>query len=158
MATSEKKIQITTTSPEETHSLGSHIGRALTPGTVIFLSGDLGCGKTAFVQGLARGLDVPETYYVTSPTFSIVNEYPGRVTLFHLDIYRLMDLSDLDDIGFDDIVSGEGVVAIEWAEKFPLDFLVPDIAIHIENSGGSKREFSIIIYGQSNPDLLKIFV
>ncbi len=80
MKTIEKK-NITTHSPEETHDLGKRLGSALEPGAVLFLTGELGSGKTAFVQGLARGLSVPETYYVTSPTYTIINEYPGRLAL-----------------------------------------------------------------------------
>lgn len=107
----------TSHSPEETIRFGAQLGRQLFPGAIIALSGDLGSGKTCLVQGIARGLEVPEGLYVTSPTYTLVNEYHGRLTLFHIDVYRLEGSSDLEDIGFDDILAAGGVTVIEWAEK-----------------------------------------
>ena len=81
------------------------------------LSGELGTGKTCLVQGIARGLGIPEEYRITSPTFTIINEYPGRLILYHLDVYRLSGVRDLDEIGYDDCFNDKGVVVVEWAEK-----------------------------------------
>jgi tRNA threonylcarbamoyladenosine biosynthesis protein TsaE len=89
-------------SPEETIRFGVQLGRQLFPGALIALSGELGSGKTCLVQGIARGLDVPEGLYVTSPTYTLINEYHGRLTLFHIDVYRLEGVPDLEDIGFSD--------------------------------------------------------
>ena len=89
----------TTHSPEETFDLGRKIGSLIDDPIVLALSGDLGSGKTVFVQGLARGLEVQPEYYITSPTFTLVNEYPGRLRLFHIDLYRLDHFGDLEDIG-----------------------------------------------------------
>ena len=105
-----------TNSPEETEALGEMLAGRLEPGTVIAFTGDLGAGKTAFVRGLARGLGIGER--VTSPTFTIVNEYEGgRLPLFHFDMYRLDSADELFDIGWEDYLARGGVCAVEWSEK-----------------------------------------
>ena len=104
-----------TNSPEETEALGEMLAGRLEPGTVIAFTGDLGAGKTAFVRGLARGLGIAER--VTSPTFTIVNEYEGgRLPLFHFDMYRLGSADELFDIGWEDYLARGGVCAVEWSE------------------------------------------
>ena len=101
---------------EETEALGSALAQTLMPGAVIAFTGDLGAGKTAFTRGLARGLGVPER--VTSPTFTIVNEYEGgRLPLFHFDMYRLGCADELFDIGWEDYLARGGVCAVEWSEN-----------------------------------------
>ena len=103
-------------SPAETEALGAEFGRAATPGLVVALNGDLGAGKTQFVRGLARGLDI--TTRVHSPTFTLVNEYGGgRLKLFHLDLYRLETPEQILSAGVEDYLSPEGVAVIEWAER-----------------------------------------
>ena len=105
-----------TNSPEETEALGRRLGEKLSPGAVVAFSGDLGAGKTAFTRGLARGLGI--TGRVTSPTFTIVNEYEGgRLPLFHFDLYRLTSPDELFDIGWEDYLSRGGVCAVEWSEN-----------------------------------------
>ena len=105
-----------TNSPEETEALGARLARALEPGAVVAFTGDLGAGKTAFVRGLARGLGIPDR--VTSPTFTIVNEYEGgRLPLFHFDLYRLGCADELFDIGWEDYLARGGVCAVEWSER-----------------------------------------
>ena len=100
---------------EETEQLGETLGRRLGAGAVVAYQGGLGMGKTAFTRGLARGLGC--TCRVTSPTFTIVNEYPGRIPLFHFDVYRLTDCDALYDIGWDDYLDRGGVCAVEWSEN-----------------------------------------
>ena len=102
-------------SPEETEQLGEQLGRTLRPGSVVAYRGDLGMGKTAFTRGLARGLGC--TCRVTSPTFTIVNEYSGALPLFHFDMYRLPDADALFDIGWEDYLDRGGVCAVEWSEN-----------------------------------------
>ena len=102
-------------SDRETEALGEELARRLQPGDVVALYGDLGAGKTAFVRGLARGLEVTEP--VSSPTFTIVNEYPGRLSLFHFDMYRLSGPEELFDIGWEDYLERGGVCATEWSEN-----------------------------------------
>jgi tRNA threonylcarbamoyladenosine biosynthesis protein TsaE len=84
---------------------------------VLALTGDLGSGKTVFVRGLARGLAVPPAFYITSPTYTLINEYPGRLPLYHVDLYRLSDPQDAEFIGLFDLMAGGGVTAIEWADR-----------------------------------------
>jgi len=141
------EIDVTTHSPEETRDLGEIIGRTAIGGTVIALSGELGSGKTAFVQGLARGLDVPEAYYITSPTFTLINEYPGRHTLYHIDVYRIEHPDGLEDIGFHDILFGDGVIAIEWADRLAGAAIPDPVRIHLEILGENSRRISFVAYG-----------
>jgi tRNA threonylcarbamoyladenosine biosynthesis protein TsaE len=119
-------------SEQETEEIGERLGRTLRPGAVLAYRGDLGMGKTAFTRGLARGLGCPGR--VTSPTFTIVNEYEGRIPLFHFDMYRLPDADALFDIGWEDYLGRGGVCAVEWSERveeaLPEDALLVTIARH----------------------------
>lgn len=99
----------------ETERLGAALGEKLQPGTVVAYYGDLGAGKTAFTRGLARGLGIEDR--VTSPTYNIVNEYTGRIPLFHFDMYRLESSEELFDIGWEDYLVRGGVIAVEWSER-----------------------------------------
>ena len=129
-----------TTSEEETSAVGARLGASLQPGAVVLLYGDLGAGKTAFVRGLAEGVGAPADE-VSSPTFTIVQEYPGRLTLYHVDLYRLEE-REVDDLGLEELVLGEGVVAIEWAERWrgrPDDV----IEVRIEDAGEDRRRISV---------------
>lgn len=109
-------MEFITNSPEETEKIGAAVGRIIPAGTVLAYRGDLGAGKTAFTRGLARGLGFTEA--VTSPTYTIVNEYlGGRLPLFHFDMYRLSSADDLFDIGWEDYLSRGGVCAVEWSEQ-----------------------------------------
>ena len=108
-------MEFLTNSPEETEKLGEKLAKQLKPGTVLAYRGDLGAGKTAFTRGLARGLGITDR--VTSPTFTIVNEYEGgRLPLFHFDMYRLSSSDELYDIGWEDYLARGGVCAVEWSE------------------------------------------
>lgn len=125
-----------TTSPEATKQLASTLARYLRPGDVIVLSGDLGAGKTQFVQGVAAGLGVSAA--VTSPTFNILLSYPeGALPLYHFDLYRLEDSNELEDTGFYETVDGDGATFIEWGEKFPeaLPYGYLDISISVDADG-----------------------
>jgi tRNA threonylcarbamoyladenosine biosynthesis protein TsaE len=114
-----------TRSPEETQALGERLGQILQAGDVISLVGELGAGKTCLVQGLARGLGVPPGERVASPTFTIVNEHFGRLKLYHVDLYRLEERRELEEIGLVDYLEGGGVAVVEWFDRFP-DFRPPD--------------------------------
>ncbi|MGI6031526.1 MAG: tRNA (adenosine(37)-N6)-threonylcarbamoyltransferase complex ATPase subunit type 1 TsaE [Eubacteriales bacterium] len=108
-------MEYITHSEEETQEVGRQLGQRLQPNDVIAYFGDLGAGKTAFTKGVAQGLDIQE--YVTSPTFSIVSEYEGRLPLYHFDVYRIQDGDALYDIGYYDYLENGGVCAIEWSEN-----------------------------------------
>ena len=134
-------MEFLTNSPEETERVGAALGKILNPGTVIAYEGDLGAGKTAFTRGLARGLGCTET--VTSPTYTIVNEYlGGRLPLFHFDMYRLHSADDLWDIGWEDYLDRGGICAVEWSENVA-DALEDPIVITIEKLGGDSRRITI---------------
>jgi len=134
-------MQYITNSPAETESLGAALGKIITPGAVIAYRGDLGAGKTAFTRGLARGLGC--TDIVTSPTYTIVNEYlGGRIPLFHFDMYRLRSSDDLFDIGWDDYLDRGGVCAVEWSENVD-DAMEDAICITIEKLGEDSRRITL---------------
>ena len=139
--------QFITRSPEETEALGARLAGALEPGAVVAFTGDLGAGKTAFVRGLARGLGIRDR--VTSPTFTIVNEYEGgRLPLFHFDMYRLGSADELFDIGWEDYLCRGGVCAVEWSENIA-DALEED-AVRVDiRRGASDQERVITIAGVS---------
>ena len=130
-----------TTSPEETEALGAALGRIIPAGTVLAYRGDLGAGKTAFTRGLARGLGCRET--VTSPTYTIVNEYlGGRMPLFHFDMYRLSSADDLFDIGWEDYLDRGGVCAVEWSENIA-EAMAGAVTVAIEKLGENTRRITI---------------
>jgi tRNA threonylcarbamoyladenosine biosynthesis protein TsaE len=109
---------LTAATAAETQAIAERLGRLLAPGDVLALVGPLGAGKTTFVQGLARGLDVPPDRHVASPTFALVNEHPGRVPLVHADLYRIEDARELAELGLTDAFD-RAAVAIEWLDRFP---------------------------------------
>ena len=103
--------------PEKTRLFGKKLGENLQAGDVVALIGEIGAGKTCLTQGIARGLGIPEGLRITSPTFTLINEYHGRVILYHMDMYRLATVKDLEDTGYEACFHDKGVVVIEWAEK-----------------------------------------
>ena len=130
-------MQYITNSPAETEAVGAALGAIIPAGTVLAYRGDLGAGKTAFTRGLARGLGYTEP--VTSPTYTIVNEYlGGRLPLFHFDMYRLRSSDDLWDIGWEDYLDRNGVCAVEWSENVE-DALEGAISVTIEKTGEESR-------------------
>jgi len=134
-------MTILTSNEEETINEGKKLGATLSPGSVVALYGDLGTGKTAFTRGLAAGLGI--TNNVSSPTFTIVNEYQGDIPLFHFDMYRLENENELFDIGWDDYLERSGVCAVEWSEKVPGAFPPDTIIVTLENLGGTQRRLEI---------------
>ena len=128
-------------SPRQTELIGEALGKILRPGAVIAYEGDLGAGKTAFTRGLARGLGATEQ--VTSPTYTIVNEYlSGRMPLFHFDMYRLASSDDLWDIGWEDYLERGGVCAVEWSENVA-DAMENAITVCIQKTGEESRKITI---------------
>jgi len=150
-----RQFLITTRTPGETQNIGKTIGKWIEHPLVIGLTGDLGSGKTAFVQGLAEGLEVPDEYYITSPTFTLINEYPGRLSLFHIDLYRLDGISDLEDIGLDELLYDQAVIAIEWAEKMSDDLPAEHLTMRFEITDDDYRSIALIAYGQNLVNLIR---
>jgi tRNA threonylcarbamoyladenosine biosynthesis protein TsaE len=130
-----------TNSPAETEMIGQKLAQHLKPGSVIAYTGDLGAGKTAFTRGLARGLGCGDI--ITSPTYTIVNEYlSGRIPLFHFDMYRLRSSDDLWDIGWEDYLDRGGICAVEWSENV-MDVMENAIFVRIEKTGDESRRITI---------------
>ena len=139
----------------QTIALGRTLGRKLTHSLVIMLYGDLGSGKTAFTQGLARGLEVPETFAVTSPTYTLINEYPGRLPLYHVDLYRLPAPVDPDEIGLLELFEKNGIVAVEWGQRLhTIDRPARRLDLFFTVTGDNDRSIHIIECGLDSPDLL----
>lgn len=137
-------MEIISSSPEETQKIGKAIGKLLTAGDVICLYGDLGSGKTCLAQGIIKGLDVAEDKYLRSPTFTLINQYKGRIPVCHLDLYRLDNINEVEDIGIEEHIGGDEVVIVEWAER--MERLLPEkrIDIHISSVDNKTRRFIIL--------------
>jgi tRNA threonylcarbamoyladenosine biosynthesis protein TsaE len=134
-------MEFLTNSPGETEAIGAALAKVLTPGTILAYRGDLGAGKTAFTRGIARGLGCRDL--VTSPTYTIVNEYlGGRLPLFHFDMYRLGSSDDLWDIGWEDYLDRGGICAVEWSENVD-DAMENAVYITIEKTGEESRRITI---------------
>ncbi len=149
-----REIVIRTGSPGESLNLGRLVGSLLNEPFAMGLTGDLGSGKTLFVKGLAQGLDVPEDFAVTSPTYTFINEYPGRLRLFHVDLYRISRPEELEDIGLYDSAAAEGVVAVEWAERLPEKALELDMTAFIETEKENSRTFRLVFHGPGFDNLV----
>ena len=132
---------IASQSPEETEAAGERLGRTLGPSDVVGLIGELGAGKTCFVQGLTRGLGV--TVHATSPTFVLVNEYRGRLPVHHVDAYRTTTVTELADLGLEEMIDGDGVTVIEWAEKARPLLPARTIYVRIDGVGDEPRTITI---------------
>lgn len=150
--------ELTTDSESETRKLGYALGAMLMPGDVVSLTGDLGAGKTRFVQGVARGLGIDEP--VTSPTFPIIKIYEGRLPLYHFDVFRLKTIAELEAIGYEEYFFGNGATIIEWGDKFrealPTDHL--RLEIHRDLNDSERRFFIVEAYGGRSRELAKAVV
>ena len=132
--------RIVTKGPDETHRVARDLMQRLGPGSVLALHGELGAGKTCFVQGLARALGIHRP--VTSPTFTLINEYNGRHRLYHIDLYRVSDSEEALRLGLDEYMHGDGITAIEWAER--VAGLLPEHTLHVRLQPGKTPEERII--------------
>lgn len=148
-------LELVTHSPEETRLLAEKLAAWLTPGDIIALNGELGSGKTEFVHGLAKGLAVPAEVPVASPSFTLAHEYPGRVLLVHLDLYRLEDLPAEMLPDLEEYLSGSGVVAVEWARRLapllPRDYLEVRLAILSDTD----RQLTFVGHGRRGRELVE---
>ena len=139
----DKIQQILSKSVDQTIQLGRSLGRELKGGEVIAMVGTLGTGKTHLIKGIALGLEVTDTEQVTSPTFTLINEYQGRLPMYHIDAYRLENDRQLESLGFDEICAGSNVVVVEWADRVcPLINEYRPIRINIKHQGENERMIS----------------
>ncbi len=133
-------------SPQQTESIGFELGQKAKAGDIYCLSGDLGVGKTVFTRGFAKGIGVEEEY-ITSPTFTIINEYDGRLKLYHFDVYRIGSIEEMDDTGYEEYFFGDGVCLIEWAELIE-EIIPPDaVWINIEKDLDKGFDYRRITFG-----------
>ncbi len=132
-----------TRSAKETIRLGKKFARGLRKGDVVALCGDLGSGKTTFTKGIGKGLGVKDALHINSPTFVLIKEYEGRLLLYHLDLYRLDDLKDIEDIAVEEYMYGDGVTIIEWAEKAKKILPKKHIVVKFKIKGAEEREIKI---------------
>jgi tRNA threonylcarbamoyladenosine biosynthesis protein TsaE len=151
----EEHIQITSHSVAETRKLGQIIGTQIDCPIRIALTGDLGSGKTAFVQGLAKGLDVSAQYYITSPTFTLINEYPGRHPLFHVDLYRIEHFNEPGEIELQEVLEQDAVIAVEWAEKLSPGMLSDHLKLRFRILSDEIRQIDIFACGQEAGNLIR---
>ena len=151
----QTELHLITHCADETHAVGKTVGEWIETKTVIALTGDLGAGKTVWVQGLARGLGVSEEYYVTSPTYALIHEYPGRVPLFHIDLYRIENDLDMEEIGLSEILCGHGVVAVEWAERLGRHLPAERLDVRLAIRKEAAREITLSASGQAAVNLVK---
>lgn len=146
---------VLTTDQDQTRDIGKRLGKEITKGCKIALKGGLGAGKTTFVQGFAKGLGVDEQYYITSPTFNIINQYPaGGLTLCHIDLYRLESVEELEYTGFEDLTTPEHILVIEWPEILEEINFQFDIKIKFDFDENYNRELSFLVSGQQASNLV----
>ncbi len=141
---------------DATENFGKKLGELANPGDIITLTGDLGAGKTTLTQCIGKGLHVPDSCYITSPTFSLMHEYPGRIPMYHFDLYRLSE-EEIADLGFEDYFYGSGLSVIEWSER--LGSMMPGNRLHIELHywGDRGRKANITEYGQQQIKINSLF-
>lgn len=145
-------VKIYLENEEQTRDIGYKLGNLLTPKSVVCLIGDLGAGKTTMTQSLAQALKVDD--YITSPTFTIVNEYEGKMPLYHFDVYRIGSSDEMYDIGFDEYINGDGVCIIEWANL--IEDILPDEYLYIEmNYKEIGREMILTPKGEKYEEIVK---
>ncbi|NTW68165.1 MAG: tRNA (adenosine(37)-N6)-threonylcarbamoyltransferase complex ATPase subunit type 1 TsaE [Nitrospirae bacterium] len=147
-------FSVITSSPEQTWRTGEILGAMLGSGDTICLYGDLGAGKTNLAYGIARGLDVQDQY-ITSPTFSFVNEYKGRIPLYHIDLYRLNDTSELENIGFEEYIESDGVTVIEWADKAEDELPAECLSVYLSTIDEHSREIGFLAAGERYDRLIE---
>ena len=148
--------EILSRAAEQTYQFGIALGKELQAGDLVALSGDLGAGKTCCVQGIASGLEVSDRGMVTSPTFTLIQEYQGRVPIYHFDVYRLSSEDDLYDLGYEEYFYGDGVTLIEWAERIPAFLPAEYAAIHLRIEPSQTRRIRFQAHGTRYEQLVRM--
>lgn len=148
-------IEFLSAAPEETFEYGRRLGQLLQASDVVALRGDLGAGKTCFVQGVSIGAGVRERSQITSPTFTLIQEYCGRLPIYHFDVYRLNREEDLYELGFEEYFYGEGITLIEWAERIPSCLPDEHLAIYLHIAPDLTRRIRLTAVGNRYNDVLQ---
>ena len=142
-----KSFRVLSRSYTQTQAWGRRVGRLLGGREIIGLTGELGSGKTCFVRGLARGLEVGKEAWVRSPTFSLINEYDGRLPLYHIDLYRLADVDEIEELNLREVLFSDGVSVIEWVERLPLAEIDEHLQIVFSYGSGAQRQLDFMAFG-----------
>lgn len=138
-------LKVISKSAEQTNKIGEYLGKTLQQGDIICLTGDLGAGKTAFTKGIGAGLDIQE--FITSPTYTIINEYNGRIPLFHFDVYRLEGVEEMYELGYEEYFFGDGAVVVEWADI--VQDIIPQERLWVTILRGKEEDSREIIFDAS---------
>jgi tRNA threonylcarbamoyladenosine biosynthesis protein TsaE len=142
-------------SAAQTRSWGKKLGRLVTSGEIIGLIGELGSGKTCFVRGVAEGLDVGEEAWIRSPTFTLINEYHGRLPIYHIDLYRLGNQRDMEELGLREYFFSDGVCLIEWFDHLPAGEVEEYLNIEFEHGKGNKRKLTFAAHGARYEEIVE---
>ena len=146
---------VVTTSPRQSQNLGRNLGRLVQGGEIIGLIGELGAGKTCFVRGFAQGIEVDPKAWVRSPTFTLINEYSGRLPVYHIDLYRVGKQEELDSLNLREYLYGDGVSLIEWFEFMPSHEVDEYLELRISHGGDNRRELTFIAHGERYERLIE---
>ena len=146
---------IVTTSPRQSQNLGRNLGKLVQGGEIIGLVGEFGAGKTCFVRGFAQGIEVAADAWVRSPTFTLINEYSGRLPVYHIDLYRVGKQAELDGLNLREYLYGDGVSLIEWFEFLPVHEVDEYLELRIVHLGGNTRELTFVANGEQYERLLE---
>jgi len=133
---------------DATIAFGRHLGHTAQPGDIFTLSGDLGAGKTTLTQSIGIGLEVPPEFYITSPTFSLLHEFPGRIPLFHMDLYRISSVEEIEELGLEDYLYGDGLSVIEWPDRLEEFMPINRLDISLQSTGEHSRLATITPHGE----------
>jgi tRNA threonylcarbamoyladenosine biosynthesis protein TsaE len=152
-----QKVVLQTKSTLKTIQIGKNIGSLLLPGDVVALVGELGTGKTQFIKGLAAGVGIGKPHYISSPSFTLINEYSGRVPFYHIDLFRLNSEREAEELGLEEYFQSGGITAIEWADKIPSLLPKEILWIHVQYTGRYTRSLEILGRGKRYEELLKSF-
>ena len=142
-------------SPAQTRNWGKRLGKLLIGGEIIGLTGELGSGKTCFVRGLAQGLEVDPSAWVRSPTFTLINEYDGRLPLFHIDLYRIAGARELEELNLSEYLFSDGVSVVEWFDRLPKGEVEEYLQVRFEHGGANKRKLTFTAYGGRHEEIVK---
>ena len=146
---------IVTTSPRQSQNLGRNLGKLVQGGEIVGLVGELGAGKTCFVRGFAQGIEVSADAWVRSPTFTLINEYSGRLPVYHIDLYRVGKQEELETLNLREYLYGDGVSLIEWFEFLPAHEVDEYLELRLAHGGGNRRELTFLAHGQRYERLLE---